>query len=343
MNHKTCYIVDGQLSSVGDAAIRAACNIQLIKRNIIPITFQKSALKSIDYIIWGGGGILYERGNRIQKIETNIFQHMNSEAELHIVGAGSQEFQCDPTQVEQIKAQWRQRLLSAKYISMRDHGSLDEMERELSFSKDDLSHVEVHGDLAFGLYRKDLNYPNDSIDNKNILISVRTEEDPQVIASTIQFLQTLVKRGYNLIWYPHDFKDYINYRDIWIPNIGGTLVGALQCEDRAIVLDYNLYINLARQCRASITRRLHGLILGMIAGRPVLSLGGGVRKNQYQIKYLFGDKSYPYILQNEFDSSSALDLFEQMLKDKTIYDQFNSISSRELLEIEQHYKMLGDK
>ncbi len=327
---KRVFLISAKFTSIGDVAITQVQEQELLRRGYIITPDPLQA----DIVMICGGGLLYSRANEQtwnwdnKKIDLRIFnikRALGVGAKLVVLGSGCQT-------IEVNKEDYLEVLKKAEFISLRDKGSIEEIEKNLSYKFDN---AESHGDLVFGLYDKNQNHVTPHR-NKSIVISIRTEEDSEVLLSTRKLLSKLGR--YEKIWIPHGKMDYINYNKEWIPQYGGHLIGHL-LDDRFIP-EPHLYIELLRSSSGSITHRLHGLLMAILVGRPVLSLSEGVNKVEYQIERLFGKDRYKYIAAGNSSVNELLNKFNEMLLDKNIYDQFNEIANKEFLDVQNHYKKL---
>jgi len=328
MKMKSVYIIGAKYTSIGDMAITQALEQILLERGYIPTKNFDEA----EYLILGPGGILYSREEEQihdwnnTKVDLRLYDSLKGLGQgksLLIIGAGSQEFY--------VKHQmWKDVIESAKFIGVRDYGTTLEMRQSLGLERND---VVVAGDLSFWHYSNTRNFSK-PIYPKVLTVSIRTEENTDIIESTHTLLTSLTKEGYSFIWVPHGTSDYINYQKEYIPRYGGILLG--EAFGEVFMKEPHKYLAICRCTAGSITHRLHGILLSIITGRPVLSLSEEVKKVQYQIQHLFGTEGYKYCTEST-NKEGMLPLFLEMMKDSAIYEQFNAIAQREQTVIMNHF------
>lgn len=282
---KKIYLVGGKWSTIGDKLIYNIQERELCRRGFALTCNMKDA----DIVVIGGGGTLYSRLGRMtqeyngQALDyplTDLLEARDRGAKIIVAGAGYQGFDGEAN-----RDAWRQVLLAASSISVRDVASAHAVSELIGNSKP----IEVWPDMAFGLQVEE----TEPMLKRTIAVSIGQEGLTEERREAIEKLLPYLAASYSLVWIPFDQAELVAYHSHYIPKFGGTLLSDEVFATHYMIPNVSMAIGAFQSCSGIFSTRLHALLLAIMVGRPILHAGKINPKVAAQVKDLFGVADYP--------------------------------------------------
>jgi len=333
---KTCFIADAKWSTPGDLAVADVSMAMMMQYGWMTVSMAEQA----GCIILGGGGSLYERQEHLIRDRQSMRYSQNMDiisrgldngAKFYVLGAGCQGFMCD----QQAKDIWEQLLHKAELISFRDSGSINWLCEDLNFSPNK-PQIKVHGDLAFYL---DLGSNRTHYNSKLVTVAVSpstiSAEDTQ---SLIQCLNELVAMDYEICWFPFVEEDI---------QLHGQC--AQQVKSQVVVSEFHgkycpnyfRYLHQSRMSALTISNRLHGMVFGIMARRPMVVINSA-RKMKMQIEHLF-PSGFRWQVGGNFEADHMVEKIKiAMENEEAIISEFDNVARVQRSRIDECAKEFND-